>query len=138
MIATTSLNDLRDVAQAVAPSWWPLAPGLVFLLSLLSCLALWGLLQRSLRYRARAYRRAGIQLLASAQTQREVSVILKRVAIVSYGREKVASLYGLDWVEFLNAGCRGVQLDELADAHHQAVGNQLRQQAATWMKGHRR
>jgi hypothetical protein len=36
-----------------------------------------------------------------AQNALELSLILKRVAIVKLGREKVAALYGKDWVNFL-------------------------------------
>ena len=32
----------------------------------------------------------------------EINALLKRTAIVRYGAENVASLYGADWVSFLN------------------------------------
>lgn len=62
-------------------------------------------------YKSKAYRREAIQVidvLSSGNTVTsedsqllEVQVTLKRVAIQSYGREKVAALYGREWLQFL-------------------------------------
>ncbi|MGJ8672778.1 DUF4381 domain-containing protein [Rubritalea sp.] len=131
-----SLNDLRDFSEPLSPSWWPLAPGLVFALLLsawvILCLGWWWLQKR----KASAYRRAGLALLEEATTLRDLSVVLKRVAMVSFGREQVASLYGAEWVSYLEASCSGVSLEPLTDASAQAVSADVRKQASKWIKEH--
>jgi hypothetical protein len=131
------LEDLRDLAVPETPGIFPLAPGLVFLLVILGwlllCAAWWIYQQRN----ATAYRRAGIALAKGAASVRELSVVLKRVAMVSYGREAVASLYGEEWVRYLENGCSGVNLKSIGDASQQPVSNELRGDALKWIKEHR-
>lgn len=62
-------------------------------------------------YNRNAYRREAIHMLDTLSSENtansgdslilEVQVTLKRVAIQSYGREKVAALYGTEWLQFL-------------------------------------
>ncbi|MFT5883031.1 MAG: hypothetical protein ACI9FG_001541 [Crocinitomicaceae bacterium] len=133
-----NLDSLRDLAVPEAPSWWPMAPGLVFLL----VLVLWSALCFSVafyqKYKAAAYRRAGVSLLVNVKTVRELSVLLKRVALVSFERESVASLYGKEWVEFLQQSCAGVKLDALASIDGAELSNSLRIQAKLWIKEHKK
>ena len=133
--ATPSLNDLRDLALPTEPSWWPLAPGLSFLLVLL----LWGALCWAVvfyrKYQAHAYRRVGLALLADVFTVRELSELLKRVALVGFERETVASLYGKEWAEFLQQSCAGVWMKELQNSGE--VSPDLRKQAGRWIKQHK-
>ena len=132
-----SLNDLRDIVMPEAPSWWPLAPGLGFLLILVLWVALCCAFAFFRSYQSAAYRRAGIALLASAGSVREVSILLKRVALVSFDRETVASLYGKQWVKFLQESCAGVQLGDLELPTDSKVSQRLRKQAKKWMRGHK-
>ena len=129
------IHQLRDVAVPEVPPLWPLAPGL----NLLLCCLLWGLLCAAWwvyqRRKASAYRRAGIILLEQSQSLRELSAVLKRVAMVSYGREAVASLYGAEWVEFLHRGCAGVDLQALVEGEE--INAPLRCDAAKWIRQHR-
>ena len=53
------------------------------------------------RRQENAYRRAGLALLARAETAHEISVILIRVALAAFPREQAASLVGEDWRGFL-------------------------------------
>ena len=102
---TLSLQDLRDLIIPPAPPLWPLAPGLWIALgvvTLLLALLVWTVLSRR---RRNAYRRAGLSLLKDARTTHEASVILKRVALVAYPREQVASLHGDEWISFLASSC---------------------------------
>lgn len=134
---TLDLNDLREFALPASPSWWPLAPGLIFVLILvvwiLLCVA-WLVFQKR---KQSAYRRAGVALLKEAESVRAISVVLKRVAIVSFGREAVAALYGEEWVHYLEERCAGVQLQPLAQSSDEAVDADLRMQATKWIKEHR-
>jgi len=57
--------------------------------------------QWRLRRQENAYRRAGLALLARAETAHEISVILIRVALAAFPREQAASLVGEDWRGFL-------------------------------------
>mgnify|MGYP001589818686 CR=1 FL=1 len=131
------LDSLREIVVPDAPSWWPMAPGLVFLLVLVSWLVLCLGFTFYQRYKANAYRRAGIALLENVQSMRELSVLLKRVALVSFDRESVASLYGEQWVKFLQQSCGGVQLNELVTPEDSELSNGLRRQAKRWIKEHR-
>lgn len=105
-----SLANLRDLALPPEISFWPPAPGLWILGA--GCAALLAIaIQRAVqRYRAAAYRRAAIAELDALGDEIDrggtaipagVSAVLKRVAMVDYGREPVASLSGEAWASFV-------------------------------------
>lgn len=108
-----SLDNLHDIVEPAAISWWPPAMGLWILLALLLvwmiaiCLRLW------IRYKGNSYRREALALLKqlepglqSAQTRgsalTEVAMLLKRTALSAYPREGVAELSGEEWLAFLD------------------------------------
>ncbi|AZO76446.1 MULTISPECIES: DUF4381 domain-containing protein [unclassified Bosea (in: a-proteobacteria)] len=105
-----SLANLRDLTLPPEISFWPPAPGIWILgaaCTALIAVAIWHAMQR---YRARAYRRAAIaelNALAGAIERGDpvgvarISSVLKRVAIVDYGREQVAPLSGEAWADFV-------------------------------------
>ena len=98
-----SLNRLHDIVlPEPIPLWPPDIGGILLLCFLLLCLLLIGL-QYYVRYRKNRYRRLGLELLGQAQTAGDVSITLKRVALAAFPREQVASLYGQEWVDFLNS-----------------------------------
>lgn len=132
---TYTINNLRDLSMPEAPLWWPLAPGLSFLLVLIAWLGLCLGFRSYQKYKASAYRRAGLALLAEDLTVHELSVLLKRVALAAYEREQVASLYGEEWITFLENSCEGVQLGALSAGEN--VSPALREQASTWIRNHR-
>lgn len=107
---------LRDIHLPPEISWWPLAWGwwLVLLLALLGLAALvWWWLKRPA-----ANQRVNISAQASALQElerieqqysndpmglvRELSVLLRRIAISLYGRRSVAGLTGVTWLQFLD------------------------------------
>ncbi len=104
------LANLADIVLTQPPPWWPLAPGVwIVAAALVAALAvaLWRCLRR---YQANAFlRRAAVELDAvaartwpdAAAMETAVSSILKRVALVVYGRGQVAELTGAAWMEFL-------------------------------------
>jgi hypothetical protein len=133
--STYTINNLRELSLPEAPLWWPLAPGLSFLLVLLAWIGLCLGFRFYQKYNSRAYRRAGLALLSEARTAHELSVVLKRVALAAYEREQVASLYGGEWISFLEKSCLGVQLSALSSEDN--VSAALREQASIWIRNHR-
>ena len=133
-----SLADLHDIVLPQAPPLWPPAAGfwVLLLVAVVLVFSAWRLYRR-MRHR-NAYRRFGLAELRRARTVHEVSVILKRVALAAWPREQVASLYGRDWVGFLNAHGRGCRFDErLWRQPEGAADPALRDEAARWIRRHR-
>lgn len=121
------LAQLRDIHLPQAVSWWPPAIGwwLLAVLLLAGLLALcWWLLRR---HRASAYRRQARHELdtvfaswqADGDTVRylqSINGVLKRVALQSFRRDRVARLSGSAWFEFLDAQTTSPGFSEL-DIH---------------------
>jgi hypothetical protein len=109
---TDPLAGLRPLQQPEAIGWWPPAPGW-WLLALLIVTGL-GLLVRHLwrRHRRLAWRRRALlelQRLASTHPTQagpaelaNLNALLRRAAIASAGRARVASLHGDAWLAFLD------------------------------------
>ena len=100
---------LAQLAPAHAPppvGWWPLAPGWwgLILLLVAAIVCFW------LRYRspAQRLRRSGLRELAQVESTtvgdaalaHALEHLVRRYAVVRYGREAVAGLSGNDWLEF--------------------------------------
>ncbi len=116
------LAQLRDIHLPQPVGWWPLAPGwyvLAILVLLMLC---------TLGYMLRRYylngqgKRQALLLITLYQQQHErdansqltsarVSELLKRVALVYFPRERVASLQGERWLAFLNETGKGVNFN---------------------------
>ncbi|MEN8210631.1 MAG: DUF4381 domain-containing protein [Thermodesulfobacteriota bacterium] len=109
MDTTYSLNNLRDIVVPDSPPLWPFAPGALLLIGIFFLIVFYGAYLIYYRRKMNRYRRAGLVLIGSAVTVHDVSVILKRVALAAFEREKVASLYGTDWLSFLNGSCIGCE-----------------------------
>lgn len=103
---------LRDIHLPALPGLWPLAWGWWLLVSLIAVLGfgLWWLLRR---YRQQRRFRLAAQSLSEIfsapdinpqQKQVALSQWLRQVAILSAGREQVASLTGRVWQEYLDRG----------------------------------
>ncbi len=134
----TSLDNLRDIVVPEPPPLWPPAPGvwvvLIVALAVATALFLWW---RRTRARS-AYRRAGLALLKTARTTRDVNVILKRVALAAFPRSTVASLYGDEWAAFLDGSCRRTEFLTLGEIDESAEASaELRSAAGTWIRHHR-
>lgn len=104
---------LRDIHLPAPIGWWPPAPGWWILLAILVGILLW-LLWKWWKYQPPQqldwFRLAKAEL-DSLQTLhrdeplillRELSVLLRRVAISRYGRGQVAGLTGTEWLDFLD------------------------------------
>jgi hypothetical protein len=133
-----SLNNLRDIVIPDPPPLWPFATGLwlaIGVVALTLGLIIWRLM---IVRRRNAYRRAGLQLLHTATSTRDVSVIMKRVALAVFPREQVASLYGDDWVAFLQETCPSVSFTT-ATTNEDSAGpsNEFVALATKWIQRHR-
>ena len=108
-----SLEKLHDLVEPDPVAWWPLAPGWWFVMALLVIWTAAVCMIALIRWRRSAYRRAGLRLLDEIELSAEsgaerarlmssLSSLLKRVALAAYPRELVASLTGIEWMEFLD------------------------------------
>lgn len=103
---------LRDII-ALEPSWWPPAP-MFWLLALAGLLILAGLvhwLRGVLQYKYARLQRAALRELESIQLDknvtdqafaREISSLLKRVALQRFPDRNLANLSGDQWLAFLD------------------------------------
>ncbi len=111
--ATDPLAGLRDIHLPPDPSWWPPAPGwwlLAVLALLLAAVSVPG--WRRYRQRGAPYRAARRELQGirsryrvdgdGAAAARRVSVLLRRVVLVSRGNREAAGLVGEQWLAFLD------------------------------------
>jgi len=111
-VPTSQALPLRDIHLPPAISWWPLAPGWWTLAALIVGAAVaWLAFRRRRRRPASPRKRALGELRAMEQSRgeadprtqtRDLSVLLRRVSLSYYPREKVAGLVGGDWLNFLD------------------------------------
>lgn len=118
------LAQLHDIHLPDAIGIWPLAPG-YYVLALLVILLLWGgtiLLMRSIRKGRnkrqalrvlKSYHEDYLKTANSQASAAQISELLKRVALVYYPREQVASLQGEAWISFLNQTARNVDFTKV-------------------------
>lgn len=133
-----SLNNLRDIVIPDVPAFWPPAPGLWLALGMVVLTLFLVVWQWRAALKRNAYRKAGLLLLSEAKTAHDVSIVMKRVALAVFPRERVASLYGEDWAAFLQETCPRTSFLELAatDEIADSVPNLIRL-AGTWIRHHR-
>lgn len=107
------LAQLKDIHLPTPIGWWPLAPGwyvIIALIILISIFIFYCIYKNHRDAKAKNY---ALILLMNYQKEYEkeqnvaltsarISELLRRVALVYYPREDVASLHGEDWLHFLN------------------------------------
>lgn len=158
-----SILDLRDIVVPAPAALWPPAPFIWILLGAAGvglAIFIW---RGVARWRAGAYRREGLARLARIEKRfmtpgretaalKELSVLLKRVALAAFPRKAVAALYGQDWLRFLDQTCQGctfstgpghllavaMSSDSDVSLPNTSEAKQLVSQARSWIKGHRR
>lgn len=133
-----SLSNLSDIVIPEPPPYWPPAlGGWIVLIILTLVVVLLGNFLYS-HWVQNSYRRAGLRLLGGVTTSHELSVLLKRVALASYSCEMVASLYGAEWISFLNKTCPRSQFSQsFVSEPAQMVDVELLNAANIWIRKHK-
>lgn len=105
----TNPNGIGEIMVPEAIKFTFNAPGWIFMGCFLLLIAMIFLIKRYLQYRKDKYRRIAVQslekLLDSSNDHNalifEFVLMLKKVAIVSFGKESVGNLTGKLWIDFL-------------------------------------
>ena len=141
------LDSLHDFYQPPLPSWMPQTIGWYITFSFVALAIIWTAVHFIRKWFANRYRREALRELPLLPPE-QISALLKRTALAVWPREKVASLSGDAWLEFLN-GSAGDDLfrnipasliEELALRSSSLSGEEeqaLRHAAATWIRRHR-
>jgi hypothetical protein len=144
---TTPLDKLHDFYQPPPPAWIPQTIGWYIVFAVIALVAMWMTIHTLRRWLANRYRREALRELALLQPE-QFSTLLKRTALSAWPREKVASLSGEAWLNFLNESAEnnsfhqtpGNRIEEIA-LHSQTLSSEdeqtLRKITAEWIRRHR-
>ncbi|HED16994.1 MAG TPA: DUF4381 domain-containing protein [Gammaproteobacteria bacterium] len=110
--ATQSVLQLRDIHLPVEPGFWPPAPGWWILAVLLLALLAWVGWIAVRRYHLHRSRQRILAMLGELEQEAnnnttperiaQISILLRRLALMRYPRQRVAALTGADWLSFLD------------------------------------
>ena len=114
---TAPLDKLHDFYQPPPPAWTPQTIGWYVVFAILALLVIWMTIHSLRRWLANRYRREALRELALLQPE-QFSTLLKRTALSAWPREKVASLSGEAWINFLNESAKN-------NSFHQIPGNRI-------------
>lgn len=144
----TSLDRLNDIVVPAPVPWWPLASGWYVLIAGLLATCGWLAWKNWRNWKANAYRREAIRELESAITAGAISELLRRTALATTSRSKLAAMTGDRWPEWLSqqipnepaASLSPTVHDQLATAAYRDTEteslDELRAFAATWITQH--
>lgn len=118
------LAQLRDIHLPDPVGWWPLAPGWYALAILVLVFAITIIIILGKHYLNGRAKRHALRLVAAYQQEylthgnaqlsaARLSELLKRVALVYFSREKVASLQGDAWIAFLNDTAKNLDFNRV-------------------------
>jgi Domain of unknown function (DUF4381) len=144
---TAPLDKLHDFYQPPPPAWTPQTIGWYGVFAILAILSMWITIRSVRRWLANRYRREALRELVLLQPE-QFSTLLKRTALSAWPREKVASLNGEAWLNFLNETaddsifqCNpGNRIEEISLRPIILSGNdeqELRKLTAEWIRRHR-
>ena len=144
---TAPLDNLHDFYQPPPPAWTPQTIGWYVVFAVIALLAMWMTIHTLRRWLANRYRREALRELALLQPE-QFSTLLKRTALSAWPREKVASLSGEAWLNFLNESAEnnsfhqtpGNRIEEIALRSQTLSGEDertLRKITAEWIRRHR-
>jgi hypothetical protein len=144
---TSPINMLHGFYEPSPPAWTPQTVGWYCMFAVIAIAAIWILVCAIHRWMFNRYRRAALKELETL-TVVDFSVLLKRTALSVWPREKVASLSGAEWLQFLDNKLRGGgflvtpgnQIENMAfgEANLSAEDEKrLRELTAKWIRSHR-
>ena len=145
------LDLMHDIVVPDAPGWWPETPAWSLLaawLIVMTGLGLWHWRahRRRNRYRRDAEAELDAIMASGDDTRRapQIAVLLKRTALTVFPRERVASMTGAAWAEFLtrtaNDDRRVAELAPLIAAapyRDDIESAAIESAARTWIRSHR-
>ena len=147
-IAEASLDNLHDIIVPEAIGFFPPAPGwYVVGLLVLALLFHFGI-HFYKQYQKSLYKREALAEFCQLGEEYEILDLMKRVAIYSFGREKVASLTGDEWWNFIEKHsevkvytvlrnyCNQIIYDSNT-IHDPKYNYHLREVAKLWIKMHK-
>lgn len=104
----SALEQLRDIHVPAAVSWWPPAPGYWIVALLVMAALVMALIRyrraaiyRTIRQEFESLVKAYEQHRDAGQLARQVSILLRRVALTLGSRQEVASVTGKAWITAL-------------------------------------
>jgi hypothetical protein len=141
------LDKLHDFYQPPSPAWTPQTAGWYILFAIVGLLVVWMGVHLVRGWLANRYRRAALRELVLLPPS-EFSALLKRTALEAWPRERVASLSGAAWLNFLDEAVgeetfRLAPADRIEEIALQTVTlsnedeHALRETVATWIRRHR-
>jgi Domain of unknown function (DUF4381) len=142
-----ALEKLHDYYQPAPPAWTPQTIGWYVLFGIVAILLLWTAIHVVRSWLANRYRRDALRELVAA-TPDQFSALLKRTALAAWPRERVASLNGDSWLNFLAEtssiesfrNAPGNHVEELALCSGSVSAEDertIRALAAEWIRRHR-
>lgn len=106
------LLQLRDIHLPGQPAFWPPAPGWWLVAVVMIALLTWMAVSALRRYRIQRQRQRVLVALAGLEHElaserspdalARVSILLRRLALLRFPRERVAALTGSAWLRFLD------------------------------------
>ena len=111
-MAATAIRTMKDIVLPAPVSWFPQTWGWAAVgIVLLAAVFAWGAFA-VVHFRRNAYRRRALKVLdqivqssksdpSGGEYAAELAVLMKRVALAAWGRERVAHLSGRDWADFI-------------------------------------
>lgn len=100
------LKGIVEISPMAEVPWDFNAPGWAYLFSFLFFCCSLVIFHFWTRWKTNAYRRVALRTLRELSRDEAIQLLpalLKSTAMISYGRESVAALYGDDWLSFLEA-----------------------------------
>jgi hypothetical protein len=141
-----ALDKLHGFYQPPPPSWMPQTIGWYVVFGIVILLLVWMGWRAWAHWRHNRYRREALRELAQADSS-AIPALLKRTALAVWPREKVASLSGDAWLQFLEAHGRKNSFSSgpghvLLDLDYRGAGltsqeeRALRELASEWIRRH--
>jgi hypothetical protein len=141
------LSGLHDFVQPQPPSWAPQTIGWYVVIAVLAVLAVFLMIRAIRHWWRNRYRREAIREIRTAPLA-QLSEILKRAALVTWPRERVARLTGKSWSDFLaeSSGIGDFRIAPGNDIETASISGatlkesdeqRLRRLAREWVKKHR-